>query len=522
MRSSLTLMVLVLLTGVSWAQEAPTAGAEQIWEYWRQGKVRAARALADGLLANEPGDPRARYVQTLTSFVMQRYDEGLRQYELIDPEYDHRGELTTLVLDAYQRLGRFEDAVRFAEKMSVPTEQRDWIARRGRHPLSVELETVTVIPFAEENPFEHYMPAIHIEINGATFMAHLDTGGTHVAMSPETAERLGIEVSTIGTGIANLQRTDISAGLIEKLRMGDAVFFNVPVLSLSALTDVLPADAESGSEAAGLIIVGTNMLEPFLVTWDNQENRLILSRRGDEKSRQQHLKLIPADGKRVAFYMYYDHVMFAAGGVAEIPALVFHIDPGLIRRDAHGRQYALSAEPSVLREWGLEPNTSSAPFVACPGSLSLGPVAQDGHTIQVARGEGIREWHGLAVQATLGHGFTKNFIWTIDFDDLEYSLREFTRPETANKQVTSERESLSDYVGQYDIAPGVAVSVSLLDNGLYLQAPGQNKVPLTHQSKDVFMIMGVVKVEFFRAGTGLVTNLVLHQQGRETPARKVN
>lgn len=77
-------------------------------------------------------------------------------------------------------------------------------------------------------------------------------------------------------------------------------------------------------------------------------------------------------------------------------------------------------------------------------------------------------------------------------------------------------------MGAYEVAPGVRLSVTADAGVLYLQAPGQQPVPLSAETDGSFSIkLAGARVEFDRDASGSVTGLILFQAGHETKARKV-
>ena len=64
------------------------------------------------------------------------------------------------------------------------------------------------------------------------------------------------------------------------------------------------------------------------------------------------------------------------------------------------------------------------------------------------------------------------------------------------------------YVGSYEVALGVMLEVTTLGGDLYLQAPGQQKVPLVADSDGAFSIpMAGAQIVFERDDTGRITGL---------------
>lgn len=77
------------------------------------------------------------------------------------------------------------------------------------------------------------------------------------------------------------------------------------------------------------------------------------------------------------------------------------------------------------------------------------------------------------------------------------------------------------YVGDYELAPGFVLSVTREGDRLMTQATGQQKVEVFPSSETEFFLKVVdAQITFVRGPEGKVDQLVLHQGGRDTPAKK--
>jgi CubicO group peptidase (beta-lactamase class C family) len=82
-------------------------------------------------------------------------------------------------------------------------------------------------------------------------------------------------------------------------------------------------------------------------------------------------------------------------------------------------------------------------------------------------------------------------------------------------------ETLRDYVGGYALAPHFVLTVTETNGTLFVQATGQSKLPVFASAKDEFFYKAVdARISFTRDAEGKVTGLVLHQNGRDMPAKK--
>ena len=82
--------------------------------------------------------------------------------------------------------------------------------------------------------------------------------------------------------------------------------------------------------------------------------------------------------------------------------------------------------------------------------------------------------------------------------------------------------ALAAYVGAYQIAPGLELDVTMRDGALFARSTvGGAAVRLRSESGTEFFVRETdAQVTFTRDAAGAVTGLVLHQFGRDRPARK--
>ena len=81
---------------------------------------------------------------------------------------------------------------------------------------------------------------------------------------------------------------------------------------------------------------------------------------------------------------------------------------------------------------------------------------------------------------------------------------------------------LARYVGRYQLAPEFILDISLRDGALHLQATGQPMVRLWPESETRFFLKEVdAQVTFSRDAGGTATGLVLHQNGRDVPGKRL-
>jgi D-alanyl-D-alanine-carboxypeptidase/D-alanyl-D-alanine-endopeptidase len=81
---------------------------------------------------------------------------------------------------------------------------------------------------------------------------------------------------------------------------------------------------------------------------------------------------------------------------------------------------------------------------------------------------------------------------------------------------------LAPYVGRYELAPGAIMAITLDGTQLFEQLTGQPAFPIFALSVDHFFLKVVdATIDFERDAQGNVVSLVLHQNGRDVPAKRM-
>jgi D-alanyl-D-alanine-carboxypeptidase/D-alanyl-D-alanine-endopeptidase len=85
-----------------------------------------------------------------------------------------------------------------------------------------------------------------------------------------------------------------------------------------------------------------------------------------------------------------------------------------------------------------------------------------------------------------------------------------------SKEIALPAEALEAFVGKYELAPGFVLTVTREGNQLMVQATGQSKLPVYAQApKEFFYKVVDAQITFTETG------LVLHQNGRDMPAKRM-
>jgi CubicO group peptidase (beta-lactamase class C family) len=92
---------------------------------------------------------------------------------------------------------------------------------------------------------------------------------------------------------------------------------------------------------------------------------------------------------------------------------------------------------------------------------------------------------------------------------------------TVRKEVMVPSNILSKYVGTYELAPGINMTIALEGGHLVGQMSGTGKVPIYAETETKFFSKLVdATIEFFKDDKGAVSHLILRQEGRESVARR--
>ncbi len=97
------------------------------------------------------------------------------------------------------------------------------------------------------------------------------------------------------------------------------------------------------------------------------------------------------------------------------------------------------------------------------------------------------------------------------------------------KSLPAERQAIvldwavyDGYVGEYEIAPSFSLTITKEGSKLRAQASGQPKLELFPESPTKFFVREAsIQIEFVVDGSGKATSLVLHQGGRQLPAKRI-
>lgn len=88
------------------------------------------------------------------------------------------------------------------------------------------------------------------------------------------------------------------------------------------------------------------------------------------------------------------------------------------------------------------------------------------------------------------------------------------KPVPSHLEISIPPDQLQKFTGEYELAPGFSIKVTLEDAHLMGQATGQGKFEMFPESPTIFFLKIVdAKVEFIPADDGSITKMILHQNG---------
>ena len=92
-----------------------------------------------------------------------------------------------------------------------------------------------------------------------------------------------------------------------------------------------------------------------------------------------------------------------------------------------------------------------------------------------------------------------------------------------HQEVSVDPNVLAGYAGTYELAPGVNILITLEGKQLSEKLGAQDAFPIFPESERMFFLKVVdAQIEFEKDASGVVTDLVLHQGGRDQKAARIN
>jgi D-alanyl-D-alanine-carboxypeptidase/D-alanyl-D-alanine-endopeptidase len=165
------------------------------------------------------------------------------------------------------------------------------------------------------------------------------------------------------------------------------------------------------------------------------------------------------------------------------------------------------------------------------GSIGLGWLLRRAFGVEIVwHNGGTGGYHSfIGFDPKTGDGVVVLHNSAASIDDIGFHLinRQFPiakppAPPKARKEIAIAPSLFAAYVGEYELAPAFVMTVTREGDPLFIQATGQSKLQVFPESEtDFFYKIVDAQVTFVKDAAGTVTGLVLHQGGRDTPAKKI-
>jgi CubicO group peptidase (beta-lactamase class C family) len=139
---------------------------------------------------------------------------------------------------------------------------------------------------------------------------------------------------------------------------------------------------------------------------------------------------------------------------------------------------------------------------------------------------GYRSFVGFEPKAGVGVVVLSNTFTAAGIDDIGMHLLDphapLLPPPKEHKEIAVDPKLFDRYVGQYQLAPNFILTVTREGDMLMTQATGQPKVQIFPESEREFFLKVVdAQITFETDSTGRATGLVLHQNGANVPAKRI-
>lgn len=141
---------------------------------------------------------------------------------------------------------------------------------------------------------------------------------------------------------------------------------------------------------------------------------------------------------------------------------------------------------------------------------------------------GYRSFIGYRPKTRVGVVVLSNTFTTAGIDDIGLHLLDADyplikpQPPKERKEITVDPKLYDGYAGRFELAPNFILTVTREGSHLFAQATGQGKAEIFPESEHEFFYKVVnAQITFKTDGQGRATGLVLHQNGTDVPAKRI-
>jgi len=139
---------------------------------------------------------------------------------------------------------------------------------------------------------------------------------------------------------------------------------------------------------------------------------------------------------------------------------------------------------------------------------------------------GYRSFVGFVPSTRVGVVVLSNTFTATGVDDIGMHLLDshapLIPPQKQHKEIAVDPKLFDAYVGQYQLAPNFILTVTREEDKLFVQATGQPKFQIFPEGALEFFLRDVdAQITFETDSTGRAVSLVLHQNGRNVPGKRI-
>jgi len=216
----------------------------------------------------------------------------------------------------------------------------------------------------------------------------------------------------------------------------------------------------------------------------------------------------------------------------DIPALA---GAGALRSSANDLLTFLAANLGYVKS-PLAPAMASMLAVRRPaGAPRVGEIGLGWLVVKASEGEivwhnggtgGYRSFMGFDQKTGAGVVVLSNTFTPAGIDDIGMHLLDSQAPllpaPKEHKEIAVNPKLFDGYAGQYQLAPNFILTITREGDQLFAQATGQPKVQIYPESeRDFFLKVVDAQITFETDSKGQATGLVLHQNGANMPAKRL-
>ena len=140
---------------------------------------------------------------------------------------------------------------------------------------------------------------------------------------------------------------------------------------------------------------------------------------------------------------------------------------------------------------------------------------------------GYRSFIGYDPSARLGVVVLSNTATLTGIDDIGFHLLDarmpLAPPPKQHTEVRVDPRLFDGYVGRYQVLPNFVLTITREGDRLFSQATGQSKVELFAEGeKEYFLRVVDAQLTFVTDANGVATSVILHQNGVDLPAKRID